>query len=484
MGPGAHPALIRLPYGGAVARAFATLARVPTRVRVTLAFAAVMAVLLAALGLFLYWQLGRTLNTTVDSGLRSRAGDVSALIQQADSGLAQGGRSPLTEQGESFAQILDRSGAVVDASPPLRRHALLSPRELARAARGTLVVEHASSPIDTDRVRLLATPVRAQGRRLVAVVGASLETKQEAQHDLGRLLLIGGPVALLLASLAGYGAAAGALRPVELMRRRAQDIHAGRPGQRLPVPPSRDEVGRLGETLNDMLDRLEDAFTRERRFVTDASHELRTPLAILRAELELALRDADDVEGFREAVGSAVEETDRLVQLAEDLLVIARSDQGRLPVRREVVAACDLVDAVARRYGVRAEQHGVALTAAAADGLVLDVDRLRIEQALGNMVDNALRHGATAVVVDAAAGEDGGLELHVRDDGPGFPEGFQGRAFERFSRADLGRTGGGAGLGLAIVQAIARAHGGRAHARNRAGGGADVWIVLPPPVVG
>jgi len=457
------------------------LARVPTRVRVTLAFVVVMAVLLGALGIFLYWQLGATLNATIDSGLRSRAGDVSALIQQADSGLAQAGRSPLTEQGEGFAQILDPRGAVVDASPPLRHQALLSHAELARAARGTLVVEHATSPIEPDRVRLLATPVQAQGRRLVAVVGASLESKEEAQRNLRRLLLIGGPVALLLASLAGYGAAAGALRPVELMRRRAQEIHAGRPGRRLPVPPSRDEVGRLGETLNDMLDRLEDAFMRERRFVSDASHELRTPLAILRAELELALRDADDVEGFRAAVGSAVEETDRLVQLAEDLLVLARSDQGRLPVRREDVPASHLLDAVSRRYGSRADQHGVLLTAVAADGLVLDADRLRLEQALGNLVDNALRHGATAVTVDAMPGEDGGVELHVRDDGHGFPEGFEGRAFERFSRADLGRTGGGAGLGLAIVQAIARAHGGRAHARNRAGGGADVWIALPPP---
>jgi two-component system OmpR family sensor kinase len=224
-----------------VARAPAVFARVPTRVRVTLAFAVVMAVVLGALGLFLYWQLGRTLNTTVDSGLRSRAGDVSALVQQADSGLAEGGRSPLTEQGESFAQILDRRGAVVDASPPLRHHALLSTAELARAARGTLVVEHARSPIETDRVRLLATPVQAQGQRLVVVVGASLEATEEAQRNLRRLLLIGGPVALLLASLAGYGAAAGALRPVELMRRRAREIQASRPGRRLPVPPSRDD---------------------------------------------------------------------------------------------------------------------------------------------------------------------------------------------------------------------------------------------------
>jgi two-component system, OmpR family, sensor kinase len=315
----------------------------------------------------------------------------------------------------------------------------------------------------------------------VAVVGASLEPRDVAQDNLRSLLLLGGPVALLLASLAGYGAAAGALRPVEMMRRRAQEIQAHRPGQRLPVPPSRDEVARLGDTLNDMLDRLEEAFSRERRFVTDASHELRTPLAILRGELELALRDADDVAGFRAAVGSAVDETDRLVQLAEDLLVIARSDQGRLPVRRADVKAAELLDSVARRYGSRAEQHGVRLAVTATDGLVLRGDRLRLEQALGNLVDNALRHGGTDVTIDAVPVGDE-IELHVRDDGSGFPDGFEDHAFERFTRADAGRTSGGAGLGLAIVQAIAQAHGGRAAARNARAGGADVWIVLPPAV--
>ena len=188
-----------------MARASRLVDRVPTRVRVTVAFTAVMALLLAGAGLFLYLRLGSTLQATVDRGLRSRAGDVTALIRQADSGLAQAGHSPLTDQGESLAQILDSRGRVVDALPTLRAHPLLTASEVRRAMSGTIIVEHDTSPGEPDRVRLLATPVSAQGHRLLVVVGSSLDPVTEAQSELGRLLVVGGPIALLIASLAGYG---------------------------------------------------------------------------------------------------------------------------------------------------------------------------------------------------------------------------------------------------------------------------------------
>ncbi len=452
----------------------------PVRLRVTLAFTAVMAVLLAATGLFLYVRLGHEIDGTINRGLRSRAGDVTALIKQADSGLAQAGRSPLTEQGESLAQILTPSGRVVDAPPLLRSRRLLSAAELRRAAASTIVVDHRRTPVDDSEARLLATPVDAQDQRLVVVVGSTLDAREEAVHNLGGLLLLGGPIALLVASLVGYGAAAGALRPVESMRRRAREIRASEPGRRLPVPPSNDEVARLGETLNEMLEHLEEAYARERAFVSDASHELRTPLAILKGELELAQRDARSVPEFRDAVASATEETDRLVRLAEDLLIIARSDHGRLPVRNGEVDARELLADVRERFAQRAEEHQTTLAVDAPDGLVLVADKLRLEQALGNLVDNALRHGGAAVELHAATVH-GVVELRVRDDGPGFPPEFLPSAFVRFTRADAARGRGGAGLGLAIVEAIARAHGGTAHARNRPERGAEVWLALPQP---
>jgi signal transduction histidine kinase len=444
---------------------------------VTLGFAGAMAVLLVGGGLFLYLRLGQQLDLTVDQGLRSRAGDVAALAREAD--VVEGGRrSAITERGEHLAQITTPSGRIVDASPGLRDRPLLSQAELRRARTHTVLVERTGARLGEHGLRVLAKPVSARGTPLIVVVAASLAGAREAQHDLGKLLVLGFPVALLLASLAGYGAAAGALRPVESMRRRAREIQATRPGRRLPVPASRDEVARLGETLNEMLDRLEAALARERTFVADASHELRTPLAILKAELELALRDADSIDGFREAMTSAAEETDRLVQLAEDLLVLARAEQGRLPVRVGETDVAVLLAGVVQRFDGRATARGASLAVVTPDSLLVSVDPLRLEQALGNLVDNALRHGGRTIVLSAGAASDG-VELHVRDDGAGFPADFLPRAFERFTRADAARGRGGSGLGLAIVAAIAEAHGGRARAANQAEGGADVWLTLP-----
>lgn len=449
--------------------------RLPVRLRVTLAFAGVMAVLLAATGLFVYLRLAAELDATIDQNLRSRAGDVTALIKQADSGLAQAGRSPLTEQGQSFAQILNASGRIVDTTPSLRKRPLLSNAQVSRALRRTIYV-HTSS--GGEGARLLATPVSAQDQRLVVVVGTTLEERDHAVSNLGNLLLVGGPVALLLASLAGYGAAAAALRPVERMRRRAATIQDAAPGQRLPVSPADDEIGRLGTTLNEMLARLEDAFARERTFVSNASHELRTPLAILKGELELALRGGRAVDELEAALRSAVEETDRVVQLAEDLLVIARSDQGRLPIRHSDLRVHEVLEGVRSRFQLRARDKRASLEVTASEGLKLVADELRLEQAIGNLVDNALRYGGSRIEIGAIQK---GLiiELHVRDDGPGFPPDFIDAAFERFTRSDSARGRGGAGLGLAIVAAVARAHGGSAGASNRPEGGADVWLALP-----
>jgi len=441
-----------------------------------------MAVLLAATGLFLYLRLGSELNSTIDAGLRSRAGDVSALVGQADRGLTDARGSRLTEGGESFTQILDSRGRVVDATGEVGRRPLLSVAELQRARRATVILDRAAgTPPESDEpTRLLATTVQAQGRQLVVVVGIATEDRQDALQNLRRLLLLGGPIALLLASLAGYGVAAAALRPVESMRSRAAEISAAAPGERLPVPGSRDEIGRLGETLNQMLERLEAALARERAFVADASHELRTPLAILKTELELALRRGRTREELEAAVRSAAEETDRVARLADDLLVMARSDQGRLPVRPAEIGVRDLLDLVAARNRRRAGETGREIEVEADPALRLHADPLRLEQALGNLLDNAFRYGDGTICLEGIR-RDGHVEVHVLDGGPGFPPDFLGRAFERFSRADAARTRGGSGLGLAIVNSIMAAHDGEVGAANRPEGGADVWVSLPDP---
>jgi signal transduction histidine kinase len=228
-----------------------------------------------------------------------------------------------------------------------------------------------------------------------------------------------------------------------------------------------------------MLDRLESALEREREFVAEAGHELRTPLALLRAELDLALRHGEDADELREAVRKAGEETDRLAQLAEDLLLIARSDREGLVVQRRPTDLDDLLGSVARRFERRARHSGRAIEVQTRPGAAIDADAGRLEQALSNLVDNALRHGAGTIRVSARR-DDGVVELRVADGGVGFPDEFLGRAFERFSRAHPSGGSEGAGLGLAIVQTIARAHAGEAYAANsKDGGGAEVWLRLP-----
>ena len=260
------------------------------------------------------------------------------------------------------------------------------------------------------------------------------------------------------------------------MRRRAAAVTADRPG-RLPVPSSRDEISRLAVTLNDMLARLQAAFEHERRFVADASHELRTPLALLQTELELALRRPRSREELEEALRSAADETQRLTAARRGPAPDRAGRPGALPIRPEPVAAAEVLEVVAGRFATRAASLGRELRVEPSQAL-LEADPVRVEQALGNLVDNALEYGAgagrAAVAVPAT-----GVELHVRDDGPGFPEDFRERAFDRFSRADEARSHGGSGLGLSIVELIARAHGGSAGLRNRAEGGADVWIEVP-----
>ena len=459
------------------------LARLPIRLRLLLAFVVVMTAVLSAIGLFLYERVGAALDRTIDQSLRARSADVAALVRQAGPGPGEQGRSGLQQQGENFAQVLDERGTVVESPPQFGDRSLISDDEAARAATTVVVVPRRPLPGSDDAARLLAMPVVARGgRHFVVVVGASLEVRGDALESLVTQLLIVGPLALLLSSVAGYGLASAALRPVESMRREAEAVSAAEPGRRLPLPPAGDEIARLGATLNTMLGRLETALARERRFVSDASHELRTPLAALRTELELALWRERTPEELQEALRSAAEETERLSHLAEDLLVLARSERGVLPVQRQRLEAAELLADVQARYGRRAAMAGRPLEVRSDDRLVLFVDRLRAEQALGNLVENALRHGRGHILVEAARNH-GRVELRVRDQGPGFSAEFVAHAFDPFSRGDPARPGPGAGLGLAIVDVIARAHGGVAHAENR-DGGAEVWLDLPDELDG
>ena len=439
------------------------VSRLPIRVRLTLGFAVAMAVVLAAVGLFVYQRVAKELLGTVDQ----------TLIAKGQEELISGRVDSDTGDGTTLAQVYGPLGRVRH-SQPRTLPPLVGPRVIEEALSGRRVWIEKGLPQREGKWRVLALPSAAQDR--VAVLARSLDPRDESldhlQHELALFL----PLALLAACLGGYALTAGALRPVEDLRRRAEAVTPGEPS-RLPVPPAGDEVSRLAVTLNDMLSRLQAAFEHERRFVADASHELRTPLALLRTELDLALRRPRSREELESALRSAAEETQRLSRLAEDLLLIARADQGPLPIRPEIVAVHELLADAATRFANRASSLGRDLRVEPTD-LQVDADPLRVGQALVNLVDNALTHGEGAIEL-SAVDRNGAVELHVRDAGSGFPDEFRARAFDRFSRADEARSRGGSGLGLSIVELVATAHGGGVGVGDQPSGGADVWLSLP-----
>lgn len=446
---------------------------VSLRARLTLAFACATAVVLVVVGLVVYLQFASGITSATDAGLVKRQRSVTNLLRE--------GETPnelRAESGERLLQIYRFDGSVVTSSRELEGARLLLPRDTQRATRGAISVERDKLE-DGDEARVRAFP--APGRELVVAIGESLERDHRLRLRLAVVLAIALPGALLLASYLGYRVAGAALTSVERMRRQAASITESDLTTRLPVPETGDELQRLGVTFNALLDRLADAVERERRLVSDASHELRTPLSVLRAELEVALLPDRSPDGLRAAIQSALEETQRLSRLADDLLVLARADQGQLPLRSEPLDVADLLEDARRRHAGAAAAAGRRLSTAVniEGGAVVLADSIRVAQALDNLMANALRHGEGPIRVRADGGSAGGVVITVSDAGPGFPETLIDHAFERFSQGDRSHSGTGSGLGLAIVDAIARAHGGSARAMNAPGGGASVSLELP-----
>jgi signal transduction histidine kinase len=448
------------------------LSALPIRLRLTLPFALAMAVVLAGLGAFVYLRVGAALIRSTDQQLVAEA-------TEANLRLAAG--RPLLDRDATgradMAQVLARNGKVL-SSDPLGLPPLLPARLETKVFTGRSLYDSTTIAGELGRWRLYAIPVSVHGADEALVLGGSLRAHDESLEGLRHELLFALPLALLVATLAGYSLAGAALRPVEAMRRRAGAISAATPGTRLPVPRATDEMSRLAVTLNEMLARLETAFEHERRFIAEASHELRTPLALLRTELELALRKPRSREDLEEALRSAAEETERLTALAADLLLIARADENAMQIHPTLLPAAALLETVAERFALRVSELGRELIVSCDPDLKCDADVRRVEQALANLIENALLHGAGPVALSARRVA-AGVELHVADQGVGFPQEFAPRAFDRFSRADDSRSKSGSGLGLAIVRAIAKAHEGGVGIATAEPHGADVWILLP-----
>jgi two-component system, OmpR family, sensor kinase len=457
--------------------------RLPIRWKLTLAFALGLAVVLTALGVFLHAQLRANVDAALERDLRARADQLRELVI----------RSPIPElpttqtedlaPDETIAQILTPDGRVVAASS-FADVRLLTPVQLQAAASNELFVDRPGDAVLDEWLRVFAMPVHARDEAYIVVVTNSLDERSKALASALAMEVVGLTAALIASCGIGYWVSGLALRPVEALRRRAaaisgDDLAEAAP-MPLPVSPVDDEIGRLGRTLNDMLDRIgraqaaqREALQQQRRFLADASHQLRTPLAIIKAEVELAQSGATKDHDLRATMASIGEETDRLGGLTEELLLLAAADEDRLTLSRELINLHDLLNDVAERGRGRAQLDGRTITVQS-DQVRISADRERLEYALGNLLDNALTHGAGEVELIGKRASNG-TEIQVRDHGAGFSESYLAHPFVRF--APTASSGRGTGLGLAIVQAIAEAHGGVVSLVNDHG--ATVTLSLP-----
>jgi two-component system, OmpR family, sensor kinase len=401
------------------------------RLQLTLVFGVAMAAVLIGCGVFVYLRVSSELLAAVDRDLGARSDSlVGTLARDPQALLAATHR--FVDPDEAFAQVLDSSGRVVDATPGGSPEALLQPDEIKGLEAPEFLTRAATA--DADPQRLLAVRTSVQGAERIVVVGATLGDRQDALAQLLRSLTMGGIAATTLASLGAWLLAGAALAPVEA------------------------------------------AVRRERRLVDDASHELRTPLSVVKAELDLALSRPRNAAELRRTVQAASHETDRLVRLTEDLLVLARQGQGDLPMRPSPTSLRAVVDSAVAGVGEPPAGRPLAIRV---EDTVVQLDPERMRQVIVNLVDNAFKHGCGEVTLEVRAARNT-LYLDVADQGEGLPESLQDNAFEPFRRAVALDGAPGAGLGLAIVKAITTALGGRVEAyREHERSGVRVAIPLP-----
>jgi signal transduction histidine kinase len=375
-------------------------------------------------------------------------------------------------------QVVDAGNHVIATSPGADRFVpVLNPRQVRKVRDGARL--EIANPVSETQLRVLGAKV---GTKTVLVV-TDLKQIDDSLRILGRVALIGGPLAVLLMAVATYGVVALTLRPVASLRHGAADITAaGLADQRLPVSSAQDEIHRLAVTLNAMLDRIDAATKHQRTFVGDAAHELRSPLASLRVQLEVAQR-LGPAEDWPALVDDVLVDVGRLDRLVDDLLALARQDEAGGTLRRhEPVDVAELVGTVAAGY-----RHArVPVTVAASTRATVDGDPDGLRRVAVNLVDNAVRHARSEVTVALETRTLAGrptVTMHITDDGAGIPATERERVFDRFYRlaASRSRESGGTGLGLSIVRDIVRAHGGTVRLTSRPDGraGLQATVILP-----
>ena len=458
------------------------------RVRLTLWYGTALAVILLTFATVLYVEMDRELKDQVDGSLEEAAkAAVHSLEQHRFGPFLQfedlSAQFPELAVLDKFFQIFSPTGKITIQSPHIKNRDIpLSRTALEAALAGNTTLESVLFRGDSP-LRLISVPIIYEGTLTnIVQVGTSLQPVEETLHRLLLILLVTVPVALLVALAGGWFLAGRALRPVETITIAAQRIAAGDLTQRLSVPRSSDEVGRLAVTFNDMIARLETSFRQVRQFTTDASHELRTPLTVLKGETELALRRPRQAEDYKLVLESSLEEIDRMTRIVDELLFLSRADLGEVKMESIPVRLDTLVEDIQRQATLLGQEQDVQVTLGTVTPATVQGDELRLRELLLNLVDNAIKYSQPSGKVEISLVSEGNTaRLSVLDHGIGIPLEEQVRIFDRFYRADAARAHAkkGTGLGLSICKWIAEAHHGRIEVQSTEGDGSQFTVILP-----
>ena len=459
------------------------------RTRLTLWFTSLLAITFLILGVTGYELVSYTLHKEADLALRSVAAtlgernatearnyfprDVDEIFRRFFGSLPMGPYFEWVDPRGNMQRQPNEPNA-----PPFTQHA----KQNAQRGIATFETFKGSSPYP---VRVLTWPVVESGR-VIGVVRVGM-SQMNLYRTMSHFLLIMAalfPLALALAGGGGWFLANRALDPVDRMTHTAREIGAGQLHARLELTGANDEMDRLADTLNEMLSRLEAAFTEMRQFTADASHELQTPLTILRGEMEVALRSKRSPEEYMDVMKSALEEIERISFLVEGLLLLARSDAGVLKMDRKPLELMLVVEEVVHQLRPLAETRHVALTVGYMEPLEVSGDSVHVRRLLFNLMDNAITYTPSGGTVKVSIGRSGDWAvLSVEDTGIGISPEEQQKIFRRFYRSAQARSGaqGGSGLGLSMVKSISEAHGGKIELESSPGKGSVFKIYFPLP---
>jgi len=455
------------------------------RFRLALWYAAATALVLIAFAWFVYEVIERRLAAEIDRQLRI---DFDLVEPQLD--VDTEGRVSWMVRGshgdEGFARISAWFEVWSENKELLLRHwpvpegnikDVLPPPQTSTLKFATVELERGLF------LRVMERPGRVQGRSVIIRVFRDETEMRRTLSEIVEVSMLGFPLAGALAAIGGYLVATRSLAPLSAMAQQARRITSESLSKRLPNPNPNDELGRLASVFNETLTRLEASFAELQRFTADASHELRSPLTALRAVGEVALRDGHDPAMLRETIGSMLEEAERLTDLVDALLTLARMDATKSGATLEEVNIATLLEEIRDQFEVLASEKGQTLAVTSDHNVSVHADRTLLRLALVNLVHNAIRHSPSSSKISlAAARRPHGIEISVSDTGPGIAPEYQEKIFEPFFRLDKARSrsgGGGVGLGLAIARRAVERTGGRIIVESKSNRGSVFRIALP-----